>query len=261
MSNRIIQKLRAAGIDTPELDARLLREKAAGDDALLEASVARRVAREPMAQILGEKGFWTLDLKVTRDVLMPRPDTETVIESLLKHQPDKNATLRILDLGTGSGCLLLSALSEYPNATGVGVDASASALAVAQENTRRCGMETRTEFFLGSWCDALPEGMRFDVILSNPPYIPTREIATLMPEVRDYEPHLALDGGEDGLNCYRTLAMQIQTRMVSEAIALFEIGAHQENDVANILKGSGYAVIDQACDLSGVVRVVTCRRG
>jgi len=259
---------------TSLLDLQLLTRHAAGDAALLAQYIARREAGEPVAQILGSKGFWTLDLKVTRDVLCPRPDTETIIEALLKHRPDKARAYRVLDLGTGSGCIVLSVLSEYRQATAVAVDVSEAALAVARENAR-CFEESRGEeeekeeeergegekegrvrFLLGEWCAPLQEGERFDVIVSNPPYIPTGDIAALDRDVREYEPHLALDGGEDGLDCYRVLAKQIPSRMVEGAIALMEVGAGQAQDVAEIMKRSGLAVIDIARDLAGIERVV-----
>ena len=248
---------------TPELDVRVLREHAAGDDTLLAQYIARRAAGEPVAQIVGSKGFWTLDMHVTRDVLTPRPDTETIIDALLKYRPRKDASFRMLDLGTGSGCLILSALSEYVHATGDAVDVSENALKVARGNAERLGFcreKNRVEFFLGSWCAALPEGRMYDVILSNPPYIPTGEIATLDVDVRGFEPHGALDGGEDGLDCYRTLAMQMQTRMVDGAIALIEVGAGQSDDVADIMKQSGLTVINTENDLAGIARVVVLEK-
>lgn len=248
---------------TPELDVRVLREHAAGDALLLAQYVSRRAAGEPVAHIVGSKGFWTLDMHVTRDVLTPRPDTETILDALLKYRPRKDTPLRILDLGTGSGCLILSALSEYPHATGDAVDVSEKALGVARGNAERLGFfseKNGVEFFLGSWCDALPAGRMYDVILSNPPYIPTSEIATLDIDVRGFEPLGALDGGEDGLDCYRTLAMQMQTRMVDGAIALIEVGAGQSDDVADIMKQSGLAVINTENDLAGIARVVVLEK-
>lgn len=245
---------------TPQLDLRVLREHAK-DEQELAAFVARRVRGEPVAQIVGSKGFWTLDLKVTRDVLCPRPDTETIIDALLKYRPNKQSAFRILDLGTGSGCLILSALSEYKNATGDAVDKSDTALAVARENAERAAhqdvtIKNRIEFFSGDWCDALPGDRKYDVILSNPPYIPTAEIDMLAIDVKAFEPMLALDGGEDGLDCYRTLAKQFQTRMVNEAIALIEVGAGQADDVAAIMERSGLNVVNTENDLAGIARVV-----
>lgn len=245
---------------TPQLDLRVLREHAKNEEELA-AFVARRALGEPVAQIVGSKGFWTLDLAVTRDVLCPRPDTETIIDALLRYRPHTDAPLRMLDLGTGSGCLILSALCEYANATGDAVDKSEAALAIARTNAERVSLrnapvKSRVEFFSGDWCEALPDDRQYDVILSNPPYIPTHEIDTLAIDVKAFEPMLALDGGEDGLNCYRTLAKQIQTRMVNEAIALIEVGAGQAGDVAAIMKQSGLDVVNTENDLAGIARVV-----
>lgn len=249
---------------TPALDVRVLREHAK-DEAELAAWVARRALGEPVAQIVGSKGFWTLELEVTRDVLTPRPDTETILDTLLKMRPDKDSALRILDLGTGSGCLILSALSEYPNAVGDAVDVSEAALAVARRNAQKMGCweenngaKNRVEFFSGSWCEALPRARMYDVIVTNPPYIPTCEIETLDVDVKCFEPMLALDGGVDGLDCYRTLAKQMQMRMVEGAIALIEVGAGQSGDVADIMKQSGLTVINSVNDLAGTARVVVC---
>jgi release factor glutamine methyltransferase len=245
---------------TPDLDVRLLREHAGADEALFQQLIARRRMGEPIAQIVGTKGFWTLDLAVTCDVLTPRPDSETMIDALLALRPDRSAPLRILDLGTGSGCLILAALSEYPNARGDAVDISTEALHVARGNAERVGVASRSEFFHGSWCDALPDARCYDVILSNPPYIPDSDIASLAPDVRVFEPHLALAGGEDGLDCYRMLAKQLYSRMVSCSIALLEVGAGQSVEVAAIMHQSGLDVITTRRDLAGIERVVGVRK-
>lgn len=248
---------------TPQLDVRVLRSHAK-DEAELAAFVARRALGEPVAQIVGSKGFWTLDLQVSRDVLTPRPDTETIMDALLKLRPHKEAALRVLDLGTGSGCLILSVLSEYPNAVGDAVDVSDAALKVATQNALRTGVNTqgaeRVKFYNGSWCEPLPEGAMYDVIVSNPPYIPRAEIATLADDVKCFEPMLALDGGEDGLDCYRTLAIVMQTRMVNGAIALLEVGAGQADDVAAIMTQSGLDVITIVNDLACIPRVVVVEK-
>ena len=298
---------------TPALDLRLLREHAGGNEGMLSQYIARRNTGEPVAQIIGSKGFWTLDLHVSADVLTPRPDSETILDALLQLRPNKEAALRILDLGTGSGCLILAALSEYKNATGDAVDVSEAALLVAMRNAERLELRvesresskniiarsecdvaiqmpvqveenmpsplkhqavgvsaspaggrgsknSRVEFFCGSWCDALPDEKMYDVILTNPPYIPTHEIDTLDKTVKHFEPHLALDGGKDGLDCYRMLAKQIHLRMVNGAIALIEVGQGQAHEVAAIMKQSGLAVIMIKNDLAGIARVVVCEK-
>lgn len=274
---------------TPMLDLRVLRAHAKGDEGMLAQYIARRNAGEPIAHIVGTKGFWTLDLQVTRDVLTPRPDSETILDTLLQLRPDKKAALKILDLGTGSGCLILSALSEYENAVGDAVDISEAALNVARNNAKKVassvkrrafsGHPERSEgshdvsgdssalpqndrvvFYHGSWCEPLPAGKKYDVILTNPPYIPTEDIASLAVDVKNFEPHLALDGGKDGLECYRTLAKQIHLRMVNQAIALIEVGAGQAHEVAAIMQQSGLAVLTTKNDLAGIARVVVCEK-
>jgi release factor glutamine methyltransferase len=166
--------------------------------AQIASLIARRLEREPLAQILGRKPFWRDEFLVSPAVLTPRPDSETILEYLGAERPDRAAPLRILDLGTGSGCLLLSALREYPQATGLGVDKSDKALEVARKNANQLGLSPRAHWQLGDWAQGLSGP--FDVVLTNPPYIPTNEIAQLEPEVRCFEPRSALDGGADGLD-------------------------------------------------------------
>lgn len=227
--------------------------------AALEALLARRVTREPIAQILGYKYFWNDRFTVTRDVLTPRADSETIIEAVLRHMPDKNAKLRVLDLGTGSGCLLLSLLGEYAQASGVAVDISPAALLVAMKNAQALGRETRCEFLRGSWFEALEMSARFDVIVSNPPYIPRRELAMLMTDVRDHEPRLALDGGSDGLDPYRSILKQAPMHLRRHGVLLFEVGQSQADDVAAHARAHGYSVVEIAKDLSGIDRVVVLK--
>lgn len=234
-----IERLRAAGVDNPRLDARLL---------TTEEQVARRIAREPVAYILGRKEFWSLDFEVGPGALIPRPDTETLIEQLLAHLPDRQAPLDILDLGTGSGCLLISALHEYPNARGTGVDSSPEALVWARRNVEKWSSHAR--LVQGDFAEI--DGA-YDVILSNPPYIPSKDIAGLAPEVRLYEPARALDGGEDGLEAYRALAPLIRTLLKPEGLAFLEIGQGQEQAVTEIL---GPGMKGFAKDLAGIVRCV-----
>lgn len=234
--------------DTPELDAHFFWTDTQ-DDALLQHFIARRKAGEPVAKILGHKGFWSLELAVSGDTLDPRPDSETLIAAVLKHFPNKAAPLRILDVGTGSGCLLLALLSEYPNATGVGVDISHNALAIARKN----GAKYAATF---EWRDCTqPDWTKelgtFDVIISNPPYIPTKEIATLDKETL-YDPQLALDGGEDGLTPYRILAPSLPTLRTKDGHIFLEIGQGQEKDVKAIM--APLPSIAEYRDLSGIVR-------
>lgn len=267
-------RLKAAGIETPVLDARMLLEKAAGVDrhalvtdpyrvvppaavAALDELVARRLAREPMSHIMGARGFWTFDLAVTPDVLTPRPDTEQVVAEVLK-RVDRGAAHRILDLGVGSGAILLALLSELLGAQGLGVDRSEAALAVAQENAARTGLGHRARFAVGDWGEGLSEP--FDIIVSNPPYIATPELATLDAEVRDHEPHLALDGGPDGLAAYRALLPDVVRLLAPGGLVALEIGHRQANAVSALVDQAGLQVEAVAKDLGKRDRVVLARR-
>lgn len=224
------------------------------DAAALDVLVARRLKAEPVAQILGEKHFWRDKFFVDANVLTPRPDSETMIETLLRHRPDHAAAFRMLDLGTGSGCLLLSALREYGNATGIAVDQSPAALAVATKNAAALEVNARCEMLQSNWCSNL-EGT-FDIVLSNPPYIPTADIAGLDADVRVHEPHSALDGGADGLECYRAIVQQLNAHTKPGSLVLFEVGMGQAEDVAALGIAAGWKHLETATDLSGIARVV-----
>lgn len=263
--------LEAAGVEEPTLDARLLLEAGAGvkrADILTDPRrvlsgeqiqriaelIARRVEREPISQILGEKGFRTIILKVTRDVLTPRPETEVLVHAVLEEMP-ADAPLRVLDLGVGSGAILCAILMERPNATGLGVDKSEAALLVAQSNLEALQLAGRAELTKGDWA-ADVEG-EFDVIVANPPYIPTEDIPSLQPEIAKHEPHLALDGGRDGLSAYRLIAPQIARLLAPQGLAALEIGAGQEDHVRDIIAAAGLTPRHLYRDLSGIYRVWT----
>lgn len=267
------QRLAAIGVDTAFLDARLLvahalkltREEMLSREghvltdherASVEALIARREAREPVSQILGKRGFWRDEFLVTKDVLTPRPESETMIEALLTLRPERDRAFQLLDLGTGSGCLLLSALREYPKSHGTGVDESEAALNVARANAQALGLDTRAQFIQSDWCVALPENFRADIVLANPPYIPAGEIATLAPEVRQYDPMRALHGGEDGLQCYRKIFSQLSLYLSPHALILTEVGATQAQDVAEIGRASGMKLSSIVPDLAGFARIV-----
>ncbi len=246
-----IDRLRAAGVDNPRLDARLLWEHAKnlaqGEGEVaerFEACLRRRIAREPVAYILGRKGFWTLDIRVGPGALVPRPETETLIEAMLRRFPDREAALDILDLGTGTGALLAAALSEYRQARGTGIDASEAALAWARRNTN-------ATLILGDFAVAAGS---YDAILSNPPYIRTGDLPFLAPEVRLYEPALALDGGPDGLDAYRVLAGRITELLKPDGVAFLEIGAGQSEEVGAIFSARGLKVLEIVPDLAGIHR-------
>lgn len=200
--------------------------------------IARRLANEPIAHIIGTRDFWTLTLRVTPDVLIPRPDTETLIEAAIDYFRDRPPPVRILDLGTGSGALLLAALDEWRGATGLGVDASSAALAVAQGNAASNGMADRAAFRLGNWGEGI--GETFDLILANPPYISTS--AMLPPDVLHHEPHMALFAGEDGLDDYRRIAPQIAALLSPGGFAAIEIGFDQGTSAAALFLDAGLGV-------------------
>jgi len=212
-----------------------------------------------MAYILGEREFWGLPFKVTPAVLVPRPDSETLIEAVRALRPDRARASRILDLGVGSGCLLLTLLREYPSATGVGLDASPEALAVAQENARALGVADRALLVLGDWRapgwrDSV--GGPFDLVVANPPYIKGSAIDGLMPEVARFEPRLALDGGSDGLDAYRAIAAVGPKLITSGGHLVVETGQGQVTEISKIFANAGLRLAGRWRDLSGIERVL-----
>jgi release factor glutamine methyltransferase len=237
-------KLLAAISDTPELDLRILRACAGDDVARFEHFLARRLAHEPVAYIIGVRDFWTIALEVGPAVLIPRPDTETLLDAAVAHF-GTTGPKRILDLGTGSGALLLAALDQWPQATGLGVDASEAALAVARANGARIAGE-RAAFRLGDWTQGIED--RFDLILCNPPYV--EDDADLSPDVRDHEPHSALFAGAEGLDAYRALIPQLAAVLAPDGIICLEIGWTQRAAVTQLAEAEGFAVACRA-DLGG----------
>jgi release factor glutamine methyltransferase len=226
----------------------------------MRACTARRVRREPMAYILGEREFWGLPFKVSPAVLVPRPDSETLIEAALALMPVRTEPWRILDLGVGSGCLLLTLLREFPNARGVGVDASADALEVAQANADALGVGPRTTLVGGDWrrpAWAEQLGGPFDLVISNPPYIEAAAIEGLMPDVARFEPRLALDGGPDGLVAYRAIAAAAAGLVVPGGRVLVEAGDGQAVEISTLFASAGFAVDASWRDLGGIDRVVS----
>ena len=268
--------LTAAGIDNARFEARLLLSHAAqlpietlisrGRDAVppaleerLRTLTARRIRREPMAYILGEREFWGLPFKVSPAVLVPRPDSETVIEVALSLLADRARAWHLLDLGLGSGCLLLTLLKELPNARGVGLDVSQEALAVAQANADALGVADRARLLQGDWREegwTRPLGGPFDLVVSNPPYIAGGAIDGLMPEVSRYEPRLALDGGPDGLAPYRVLAGAAPQLLAPEAHLVVELGEGQVPDIKRVFESAGLRVAPPVRDLGGIERVL-----
>lgn len=268
------RRLEAAGVEAPVFEARLLLEAGAGVSRLdivtdprrrvsaaqvgaVDALTRRREAREPVAHIVGRKHFWTLDLAVNPAVLIPRPETELLVEAALQSiAPDGAA--RVLDLGVGSGAILLAVLAERPNATGVGVDISDDALGVARANAEALGLAQRIVFKQGDWASAIEGG--FDVVLSNPPYIATAEIEMLAPEVAQFEPRLALDGGADGLDAYRAIAAELPRLLKLGGAFALEVGLGQAEAVRALAEGAGLSTGEPRRDLAGIPRVVVGRR-
>jgi release factor glutamine methyltransferase len=275
-------QLIAAGIENPDLDVRLLVQHVLGWSQTklllnlnhvltesevkdLNAAIERRAQREPVSRIIGTRGFWKSEFKITPQTLDPRPDSETLIEATLKFVKPAPAT--ILDLGTGSGCLLLSLLLEYKGATGVGLDISKEAVETARQNAQSLSLMARAEFETADWenwppiSSPLPfhRGRAFDLIISNPPYIALGEIPSLSPEVSRYDPMGALVAGADGLDCYRSIAKHYKKWLKPQGWALFEIGHTQAEGVKSILAQAGMTVLHVVPDLAGSDRVIVAR--
>jgi len=274
----IAQRFRHGGIDTPDLDARILVGHALGldftavvraGDRLLEAEeiarikmfAARRLDREPVARITGTKEFWGLPFRITPEVLVPRPETETLVEqalAVIDRADARSRSLHIADLGVGSGAILVALLTELPNATGVGTDRDVAALAIARENACRLGVASRTTFAACDFGAAVAPGC--DLVVSNPPYICTGEIAELEPDVRDFDPRCALDGGQDGLAAYRVIAIQAHNVLCPGGHLVAEIGKAQGRAVAALFAAAGFGDIRIWPDLAGMDRAVVAHR-
>ena len=269
------RELSAAGLPSPRLDARVLLAHAAGledhgpitrpDDRLddeasarLSALVSRRVAGEPVSRLVGRREFWSLEFELGVGVFDPRADSETVVELALSHVPDRSASVRVLDLGTGTGALLIAILSELPRARGLGIDVSPAALVLARRNIRRNGLTDRARVRRGDWGRRI--GGRFGLIVSNPPYLRDGELAALAPEVALHDPREALAGGEDGLDCYRRLMPMLARLLAPGGAAVLELGVGQEAAVVAIARGQGLVESGVRRDLGGVVRAVALYR-
>jgi len=273
-----MKRFQAAGVDSARIDARLLlgfvlgggaeqvlaqsgRDLTEAEAGQMETLVQRREAREPISHILGTREFWSLPFKVTAATLTPRPDTETIVEAALEGIAEPPQ--RVLDLGTGSGCILLALLSEWKDAEGLGVDASLEALNVAKENATTLGFAKRARFVLGDWNQAhwtRDLGGPFDVVVSNPPYILDGDVAKLDADVRDFEPRRALVGGADGLGAYRAIIKGLPELLMPGGLVVFEVGVNQAEDVANLLMERNFSRIEQRRDLAGIQRAVMARQ-
>ena len=271
----VANAFKLAGIEDAQVDARALighalhldraqvisqsgRTLEAREVDAISALAARRLKREPVSRILGRREFWDLTLEVSPDVLVPRPETETVVEAALDFVVRgglRMEKLRVLDIGTGSGALLLALLQELPNAIGTATDISPAALAVARANAARNGLADRCTFVACNFADGIAGP--FDVIVSNPPYIPHDEIATLDPEVRDYDPALALDGGADGLDGYRAIAHEVRRLLAPRGRLIVELGAGQETAVRALFTDAGLTVVPARKDLAGIPRALS----
>jgi release factor glutamine methyltransferase len=266
-------RLGAAGVAAPRLDARVLiahalgvapeavmlapgRPVGAGERRAIDRLIARRARREPVARIVRRREFWSLPFRVTPATLDPRPDSETVVEAALATIGDRDRALRLLDLGTGTGCLLLALLSELPQARGLGVDIAPAALKVARANAAALGLKARARFRRGAWADGL--GGRWDVVVANPPYIPSGELASLPAEVA-FDPVGALDGGRDGLVGYRAIAAALPRIAAPGGVVALEVGAGQAGRVATLLESHDLRIDKIVRDLAGVDRVVVAR--
>jgi release factor glutamine methyltransferase len=268
-------RLSAAGISDARREARLLVAAALGWEVArvlgfpelemttaanqrLETLLVRRSAREPVSRILGYREFWSLRFALSADTLDPRADSETLIEASLAALDDRERAYRVLDFGTGTGCLLLALLAELPHAVGIGTDCSQGALETARQNAAALDLGDRARFVRGNWGDGLSG--QWDVVLANPPYVASRELDGLMPEVARYEPRLALDGGADGLTAYRALAPEIARLLAPAGIAAIEVGAGQAPAVAATMAGAGLVLRAIRHDLSGVDRCLVLGR-
>lgn len=216
--------------------------------------LSRRINREPIANILNKKLFWDYSFFVDQNVLTPRNDSETLIEAVLSHYKNKDQELKILDLGTGSGCLISTLLKIYKNANGIGIDINEKSLQIAKKNAKLLEIDDRISFIKNNWNDNIND--KFDIIISNPPYIPTKEIDALEPEVNKFNPLLALDGGNDGLDCYKYLSKSLQKNIKNSTKIFLEIGKGQENDINDIFSANNYKLLNIYKDLSGVNRVL-----
>lgn len=259
-------------IDSASLDARLLAQFAFKKDELefavkehdlvsveqmiyLEKLAKRRMNGEPVARILGTKEFYGLEFKLNKNTLVPRPETELLVDICLE-QIGQNQNLKLLELGVGSGCIIISILANNDNVIGLGTDISQQALEIAKTNARFHNVLERIRFLRGNWFERLNTNKKFDIIISNPPYIETKEIATLAKDVKDFDPVLALDGGEDGLEPYRIIARNAKNYLNDNGFVIVEFGVGQEGEIIEMFLGEGFTLFEKKPDLSGIIRAL-----
>jgi release factor glutamine methyltransferase len=251
--------LDALGIGSGELAARPERAIGSAGAARLDGHARRRLAGEPVWRILGEREFWGLAFTLSPDTLVPRPDSEAVVAAALDAVPGSGTTCRVLDLGTGSGCLLVALLHERPAWFGTGVDRSAGAAETARRNASRNGLAARAAFLVGDWAAALAGG--FDLVVSNPPYIPSPDLPGLAREVREHDPLAALDGGDDGLDAYRAIIGDAPRLLAPGGALVLELGIGQAEAVTALGIAAGLRLQGVAADLGGIDRALTFRAG
>ena len=277
------RRLHEAGVDSATLDAKVLLCHALGKEPhfpflcpdyiveaqaaeILDSWVQRRAKKEPIAYIIGKKEFWSLDFIVTCDTLIPRPDSETIVQALLDttsaiaiqhHSKAEEMELEIADIGTGTGCLLISALKTLLRAKGTAIDIKSEALEIARRNSELHGTCSRMEFIESNWLEKIDR--KFDIIVSNPPYIALNEFAGLMEDVKQYEPASALVSGQDGMDSYRMIATQAKTRLKENGYVILETGSTQTSSVAGIFMQQGFEILEIRRDMAGLERCVIAR--
>jgi release factor glutamine methyltransferase len=272
----LIRELSLSKIENPQLEARILLAFASGvkqtriigypEDKLdnsiisnLDKIMARRKTGEPIAYITGVKEFWSLNFNVTKETLIPRPDSETIVQSVLDTITNHMDRISILDLGTGSGCLLLALLSELPKAIGVGIDISSTSCKIAKKNAKELGLNNRAKFYQGNWMEGIHD--QFDIIVTNPPYVAEPDMEFLNREIRLFEPHLALSGGPDGVAAYRLIAKESITRLKTAGILVVEIGINQAQSIRDIFVQNGLKIIKTQRDFSNIDRCILATVG
>lgn len=272
-------RLRSSGVQSNSLDARLLlsfvlglsQEKLLANPDLIisqkkhndfQRLIKRRIEREPISQLTGKREFYGQDFMVSSSVLDPRPDSEVLIESILEHYPNPESNLKILELGVGSGCLILSILSKFSNSSGIAIDIKQEALEVAKTNSKSLRLSDRIKFIRSDWFAKLNKSVDgFDLIISNPPYIPTDQIPHLQPEIFKYEPKVALDGGFDGLECYRKISKEVSSFLKDGGYLFIEIGFNQDQPIIKIFEQeSGLKLTGSKKDLSGITRCLIFKK-
>lgn len=271
--NKAANKLKEKGVDSNRIDAFLILGHALGlnrEQIMLNqhlslnkqqeekflALLARREKYEPVSHIIGKREFYSNEFVVSSDVLDPRPDSESLIDLALKTFPEKNDKLRILELGVGSGCLIITLLKHLPHATGIGVDINEASLSIAKRNAISLKVDNRIELIKSDWFKNIADKAadKFDLIISNPPYIKTNDIQNLQNEVKRFEPIMALDGGNDGLDCYKEIAKDAGNFLKESGFLILEIGQDQEKDVIKIFEDSGLKFVEDIKDLGGIIR-------